>query len=360
MRLRQLTSIALIALLSTPPVDLRSAPALGSISGSVTLSGRPLSGATLAFLEVGSGNVVRATSSYDGSLNVVLAAGRYVVATENQAGLVVARGPMVVSVAAGEVASAVVDLLALPAAVLQEAPAAAAETEPAGAQAPGTPGTPDVAPSAAPVTATTIQHDPIGCFIAGQFPLIPAVVEPSSGIARARVYFKAAGGDSWFYVEMTPAEAGLVGKLPRPKLEASPITYYVQATTTQFGEAQTPEISAIVVAEATDCPEDKILAPIGGPGEVTVFSAATGAAIAPAGFAAGGLALTAGPLLLLAGGAAAVGIGAAVTVFNPEPTPSPSAQPTAPPTQEPPVRPSPSPSPSPSVEPTPPPVTPFR
>lgn len=358
MRSRQLTSIALIALLSTPSVDLRSAPALGSISGSVTLGGRPLSGATLAFLEVGSGNVVRATSSHDGSLNVVLAAGRYVVATENQAGLVVARGPMVVSVAAGEVASAVVDLLALPAAMLQDAPAPPPDA--AGAQAPGTPGTPDVAPSAAPITATTIQHDPIGCFIAGQFPLIPAVVEPSSGIARARVYFKAATGDSWFYVEMTPAEAGLVGKLPRPKLEASPITYYVQATTTQFGEAQTPEISAIVVEEATGCPEDKVIAPIGGPGEVTVFSAATGAAIAPAGFAAGGLALTAGTLLLLAGGAAAVGIGAAVTVFNPEPTPSPSAQPTAPPTQEPPVRPSPSPSPSPEIPPTPPPVTPFR
>jgi hypothetical protein len=356
MRMRQLASIVLIALLATPPVDLRSAPALGTISGSVTLSGRPLSGATLAFLEVGSGNVVRATSAADGSLNVSLAAGRYVVATENQAGLVVARGPMVVSVSAGEVAAAMVELLALPAAMLQDAPSAA---EPTPAQEPGSPGTPDVAPSAAPVTATTIQHDPIGCFIAGQFPLIPASVEPSNGIARARVYFKAAAGDAWFYVEMTPAEAGLVGKLPRPKLEASPITYYVQATTTQFGDAQTPEISAIVVAEATDCPEDKKLAPIGPPGEVTVFSASTGAAVAPAGFAAGGLALTAGTLLLLAGGAAAIGIGAAVTVFNPEPTPSPSAQPTAPPSQEPP-RPSPSPSPSPSIEPTPPPVTPFR
>jgi hypothetical protein len=357
MRVRQLISIALITLLSAPPVDLRSAPAMGTINGSVTLAGRPLSGATLAFLEVGSGSVVRATSSHDGSLNVVLAAGRYVVATENQAGLVVARGPMVVSVAAGAVSSAVVELLALPAAMLQDAPA----PEAASAQAPGTPGTPDVAPSAAPITATTIQHDPIGCFIAGQFPLIPAVVEPSSGIARARVYFKAATGDSWFYVEMTPAEAGLVGKLPRPKLEASPITYYVQATTTQFGDAQTPEISAIVVEEATDCPEDKAIAPIGGPGEVTVFSAATGAAIAPAGFAAGGLALTAGTLLLLAGGAAAVGIGAAVTVFNPEPTPAPSAQPTAPPSQEPPrPSPSPSPSPSPDIQPTPPPISPFR
>ena len=59
--------------------------------------------------------------------------------------------------------------------------------------------------------------------------------------------------------------------------------------------------------DAGDC-DDKALAPIGGPGEVTVFSAATGAAIAPAGFAAGGLALTLGTLALVIGGAAAAGI----------------------------------------------------
>jgi hypothetical protein len=111
---------------------------------------------------------------------------------------------------------------------------------------------------------------------------------------------------------MTPAEAGFVGKLPRPKLEASPITYYIQATTTEFGENQTPQIEAIVVAEAKDCPEDKKVAAIGPPGEVTVFSAATGAAVAPVGFAAGGLAITAATLALILGGAAAIGIGAVV------------------------------------------------
>jgi hypothetical protein len=100
---------------------------------------------------------------------------------------------------------------------------------------------------------------------------------------------------------MTPAEAGFVGKLPRPKIEASPITYYVQATTTEFGENKTAEIEAIVVAEAKDCPSDKKVAAIGPPGEVTVFSAATGSAIAPVGFAAGGLALTAGTIALVLG-----------------------------------------------------------
>jgi len=157
-------------------------------------------------------------------------------------------------------------------------------------------------------------HDPIGCLVAGQFPLIDAQINPAASVARARAYFKAAGSEDWYYVEMTPAEAGFVGKLPRPKVEASPITYYVQATTTEFGENKTAEIEAIVVAEAKDCPSDKKVAAIGPPGEVTVFSAATGSAIAPVGFAAGGLALTAGTLALVLGGAAAIGIGTAVVV----------------------------------------------
>jgi hypothetical protein len=152
--------------------------------------------------------------------------------------------------------------------------------------------------------------------VAGQFPLVDATIEPASSVARARTYFKAAGSDNWYYVEMTPAELGFVGKLPRPKLDASPISYYVQAATTDFGESRTPEIQAIVVADAKDCPGDKKVAAIGPPGEVTVFSAATGAAIAPVGFAAGGLALTAATLALVLGGAAAIGITTAVVVNN--------------------------------------------
>ena len=173
------------------------------------------------------------------------------------------------------------------------------------------------------MTATTILHDPIGCMIAGQFPLVNARIEPAVSVARARVYFKSSQSPNWYYVEMIPVEGGgFSGKLPRPKIEASPVTYYIQATTTEFGDAQIGEISSIVVNDAGEC-EDKALAPIGPPGEVTVFSAATGAAIAPAGFAAGGLALTLGTIALVVGGAAAAGITAAVTVFNPEPTPTP-------------------------------------
>ncbi len=112
-------------------------------------------------------------------------------------------------------------------------------------------------------------------------------------MARGRIYFRAAQGSSFYYVEMTQEPGRFFGKLPRPRVEASPITYYLQATTTEFEESQTPEIEAIVVEKKEDCGDRKVAA-YGPPGEVTVFSAATGAAISPAGFAAGGAAIAAG------------------------------------------------------------------
>jgi hypothetical protein len=288
-------------------MELVSAPELGTIKGAVTVSSRPVRGVSLAFVDLASGTIYRATSEETGTFLARVPAGRYVLTTENGAGLAVGRAPSMIDVSAGQVATADVDLAPIPGATMasangQEPPA------PAGGQLPSLPGT--------PATSTEIHHDPIGCFIAGQFPLIDAGIEPAGSVARARVYFKAAGSDNWYYVEMTPAEAGFLGKLPRPKLEASPITYYVQATTTEFGENRTSENAAIVVVEAKDCPSDKKVAAIGPPGEVTVFSAATGAAIAPVGFAAGGLALTAGTLALVLGGAAAVGLTTAVVVNN--------------------------------------------
>jgi hypothetical protein len=337
---------ALAVLLAVPHPALLAAPA-GTIEGAVTVGSRPLGGATLAFVNLTHGSIHRAVSDATGRFTAEVPAGQYAVATETGAGLVVERAPSTITVSGGQAAVADIGLLALPSAMAQDpAPEAQAQM----------PALPD--PSA-PVTATTILHDPIGCMIAGQFPLVNARLEPAASVARARVYFRSVQSPNWFYVEMTPAEGGVgfSGKLPRPKLEASPVTYYIQGTTTEYGDAQIGEVESIVVSDAGEC-EDRAIAPIGGPGEVTVFSAATGAAIAPAGFAAGGLALTVGTIALLIGGAAAAGITAAVTVFNPEPSPPPPPPTTAP--TPPPPPPPPSPSPSPSPVPPPPPGTPFR
>ncbi len=189
--------------------------------------------------------------------------------------------------------------------------------------------------------------------MAGEFPLLDANITPMSSVARARVYFKAAVGEQFYYVEMNQEAGEFFGKLPRPQVAASPITYYLQSTTTEFEESQTREIDAIVVDDESECGDLKIAA-FGPPGAVTVFSATTGVSIiAPAGFAvAAGAGLAIGTVAVIAGGAAAAGIvGGVVT------DPGGSTGPTPPPVI---VVPSPIPTPQPIPTPSPTPITTFR
>jgi hypothetical protein len=331
------------------------------VRGVVTTDGRPLSGVAVALIEVESGRVHRTTSDAGGAFEAKVSPGQYVVTTEGRAGLSVGQAPGTIPVSAGQTSSTRIDIVAVNLPLAQEVPPPPSlpesTTSPALETAPAAPGL--EAPAEGPGAAPAINHEPVACFIAGEFPLLDARIEPLAGVARARVYFKSALGTSYYFVEMTSAEGIFQGKLPRPKIEASPIEYYIQATTAEFVEAQTPQVSARVVEKEEDC-EGKVAA-IGPQGPVQVFSASTGAALSPDGFAAGGIGIAAGTLALLLGGAAAAGIAAAVTVFNPSPTPS--ATPPRTPTPRPPnPPPSPTPTPDPTPRPTrtPPPVTPFN
>jgi hypothetical protein len=344
--MRKAAAVLLMALLISPPAQVAWAgPALGKVQGAVTLAGRPLAGVDLAFVERQTGAVARATSGRNGAFEARLAPGDYMVATENRVGLVVGQAPALVPVVAGRVASARIDLLAVPVALWQEPepnlPTPDASTAPVGtpsapvdlaAPAPAAQDAPAPAPSG-PITSegagAAITFEPVTCFVAGEFPLLDAGILPVENVARSRVYFRAAQGSSFYYVEMTQEAGTFFGKLPRPRVEASPITYYLQATTTEFEESQTPEIEAVVVEKKEECGDRKVAA-FGPPGEVTVFSAATGASISPVGFAAGGAAIAIGTLALIIGGAAAAGVVGGIIV-NPSPTPLPT--PTAAPTE---------------------------
>jgi len=325
--MRRAAAALLAVLLALPAGDVRSAQARGTIQGVVRLEGQPRSGVTVAFIELQSGSVVRATSSGDGTFSAAAPVGEYAVTTESQAGLTVGHAPVRVAVAEGKTAAADVDLVAVASAVLQDpaapggtpppqeppaepAAAGAQGPAPAGAQAPG-------APTFAETSGTGAQilFEPVTCFVAGEFPLLDAGIEPVASVARARVYFKGAAGEAYYYVEMGQEQGRYFGKLPRPRVEASPITYYVQSTTTQFEESQTSEIEAIVVKDRVECGDRKVAA-FGPAGAVTVFSATTGVSVlAPAGFAAvaaSGLAV--GAVTVIAGGAAAAGIVGGVVV----------------------------------------------
>jgi hypothetical protein len=352
-------AVLLAALLVFPVGGIAAAVTTGMIQGSVSLEGRPLSGVTVAFIELESGDVVRAVSGADGSFEAPAAPGEYAVTTESQAGLTIGQAPVRVAVASGEVASARVELLSVPAGPPQEALPEGAPQQPVEDTLPAdTPGGGPQAPLVPVFAETTgsgadIRFESVTCFVAGEFPLLDANITPVAEVARARVYFKAAVGEQFYYVEMTQ-EAGLFyGKLPKPQVAASPITYYLQTTTTEFEESQTQEIEAIVVTDESECGDLKIAA-VGAPGAVTVFSAVSGASIiAPAGFAVAGAAgLAIGTVAVIAGGAAAAGIvGGVIT------NPGGPVGPTPPPVV---VVPSPIPTPVPIPTPTPIAITTFR
>jgi hypothetical protein len=342
--MRRVTTSLLAFSLAFPAGDLRSATAQGTIQGVVRMEGRPLSGVTVAFIELQSGAVVRATSRDDGGFSTAAPAGEYAVTTESQAGLTVGQAPVRVAVAEARVAAADVELVAVASAIAQEPPAQEPPAAPpAEGQAPaGEPQAP-----AGPVWAETsgtgaqILFEPVTCFVAGEFPLLDAGIEPLASVARARVYFKGAGGEAFYYVEMSQDQGRYFGKLPRPRIEGSPITYYVQSTTTEFEERQTREIEAVVVQDKAECGDRKVAA-FGPPGGITIFSASTGVSVlAPAGFAAvaaSGLAV--GAVTVLAAGAAAAGVVGGITgnpgaggptpppiIVQPSPIPTPTPLP---------------------------------
>jgi hypothetical protein len=118
--MRRAAASLLAFLLALPAGDVRSAPSSGTIQGVVRLEGRPLSGVTVAFIELQSGSVVRAVSSADGAFSTVAPAGEYAVTTESRAGLAVGQAPVKVAVADGRVASADVELVAVASAVTQD------------------------------------------------------------------------------------------------------------------------------------------------------------------------------------------------------------------------------------------------
>ena len=185
-------------------------------------------------------------------------------------------------------------------------------------------------PQAPPVeTPLAVAHNGVECMVAGTNPQIDAGIAPSEQVQAGRVYFKSALGDAYYYVEMTPEAGRYVGVLPKPRLDAGPITYFVEGMGRDYSQAQTPEQRSLVVEKQTDCGNRPVAAI--GPGDpVRVFSVSGGTALPPgfsgvssvvaagtgaagAGVAAagaGGISTTG----LIIAGAVAVGVVAAVIV----------------------------------------------
>jgi hypothetical protein len=185
---------------------------------------------------------------------------------------------------------------------------------------------------AAPLrAAVNVQHQAVGCLLADAHPRLEARFEPEAEVARARVFFRAAGTPHWYSVEMTH-QAGLwSGVLPKPKRSAARIEYYLEATDKAFVPARTGEHAAEVVAGPGACRKDVPLA-AAVPSARVVVTAAAGAPALPAGFLEAGLVaagggLSAGVLAGIIGGGALAG--GAVVVATRDDEPSPPDEPTS-------------------------------
>jgi hypothetical protein len=178
-----------------------------------------------------------------------------------------------------------------------------------------------------------LDHEEVTCMVAEQHPLIEADLVPEPSVQVGRVYFHSSLGDTFYYVEMERVGGRFVGTLPRPRVDAGPVTYYVEGVALDYTQTQTAEVEALVVEAESECSgrvADSL--PIDIP--VRVYSL-TGSTALPPGFSGvssvlaagtttagtgGFLSSTGGRLLL---GAAAVGVVTAIVVTRDDEEPPP-------------------------------------
>ncbi len=173
--------------------------------------------------------------------------------------------------------------------------------------APAAPQAPEATQAAAPVPLS-VAHSPVSCMVAGTNPQIDAGITPDAQVLAGRVYFKSALGDAFYYVEMVSEAGRYVGVLPKPRLDAGPITYYVEGVGHDYAQSQSPEARATVVEKPGDC-SDKPMAALGPADPVRVFSVTGGTALPP-GFSGVSSVVAAGAgASTAAAGAAAAGAG---------------------------------------------------
>src|SRR6185503_19347915 len=160
-----------------------------------------------------------------------------------------------------------------------------------------------LSPVAAEAQAPAIDHKPVACIVAEQFPRMDACFQPAAEVARARVHFRAHGTPHWYFVEMTAAGACHAGTLPKPRKSTKKIDYYLEVLDRRFAEGRTPEHDPRVVARRMDCRKEMVMAAAAGTASI-LLGAAAGAPPIPIGFESEGIAG-----LLGAGGGAGGGGG---------------------------------------------------
>lgn len=125
----------------------------------------------------------------------------------------------------------------------------------------------------------------VECIAGVPYPVIGASIRSGEAVEAAKVYFRAAQGENFYFVEMAPLDKGYQAILPVPSDETHRVIYYVEAVSTSFEAGRTEEYEAPV---REDCDEDRFAGDDPG---IIIYAVAEGAPI-PAGFLSTGVSST--------------------------------------------------------------------
>jgi hypothetical protein len=114
-------------------------------------------------------------------------------------------------------------------------------------------------PALGAAQGVAIDHQPVGCAKAGQFPRFFARFNPVDQVSRAHVFFRPSGSPNWYAVLMQKEGLNFVGTLPKPLKSLARFDYYISVLDGSATEARTKEYSSDVVSGPLGC-RDKVLA----------------------------------------------------------------------------------------------------
>ncbi len=141
-------------------------------------------------------------------------------------------------------------------------------------------------PAAAQEAAVpTITKAEVRCIAGVPYPIISASIRSADSVQAAKVYFRAAQGEDFYFVEMAVQDRGYRAVLPVPSDETNRVIYYVEAVSASFEAGRTEEYEAPV---RDDCDEDRFL---GDDPRIVIYAVAESAPI-PAGFLSTGVSST--------------------------------------------------------------------
>ena len=100
---------------------------------------------------------------------------------------------------------------------------------------------PVVTAAKATVADLGIQHDQIGCVVAGLYPKVDACLVPAESVGKAEIHFRANDTQPWYGVGLASEGPCYSAFLPKPQRTMTEFQYYVAAVDRSFGEHNRPE-----------------------------------------------------------------------------------------------------------------------